>query len=534
MYKILIVDDEPIILSGIKFLVDWEKNGCTIMDTARNGKDDLEKIRQCLPDIVLCDISMPVMDGISLLQIVNDEFPSVVFLMLTNLQEFVLAKNAIRYRAVDYLVKNQLTAELLEESLAKAKKEYDTRNKLVQAEKLSYLEMKKHKELLQASCLELLFSTDASTLEVIEKVLLENKMLDRYGIIYIPFNYGSLPGCRGLTYEAKSSLTAWEKELTTHLADNLFDTKYLYIPTGQNDCLTIFVWGTKGDWERHINILASKLESASENITQIMPAVCATPCFNGAGQLSACREAYFYCVEYFYLTGNTGICRKESGDYSLHAAFEPLGLTGIGSQLEAELNSRNLTGCMLLLDRAIERILATIHQKSQAVWLCNELHRAAAKVQGLGDLTTGGYSEIKAFMTREQVILWIERLKETLTDLLWEQSSYKSLPVEKARQYVYDHVEEHISLQEVANEVSISAGYLSTLFKKQYNQSFISFINQVKVERACQLIRERKYLISEISYRLGFENAYYFAKVFRRYTGMSPSEWEKENGEEKK
>ena len=77
--------------------------------------------------------------------------------------------------------------------------------------------------------------------------------------------------------------------------------------------------------------------------------------------------------------------------------------------------------------------------------------------------------------------------------------------------------------------VNISAGYLSTLFKKQYNQSFIGFINQVKVERACELIAEKKYLISEISYRLAFENAYYFAKVFRRYTGMSPSEWEKAN-----
>ena len=49
------------------------------------------------------------------------------------------------------------------------------------------------------------------------------------------------------------------------------------------------------------------------------------------------------------------------------------------------------------------------------------------------------------------------------------------------------------------------------------------------VERACELIAEKKYLISEISYRLAFENAYYFAKVFRRYTGMSPSEWEKAN-----
>ncbi len=105
MYRILIVDDETIILSGIKFLVDWEKYDCTIADTARNGQDALEKIRLCVPDIVLCDINMPVMGGIELLRTVDAEFPSVVFIMLTNLQEFDLAKDAIRYRAVDYLTR---------------------------------------------------------------------------------------------------------------------------------------------------------------------------------------------------------------------------------------------------------------------------------------------------------------------------------------------------------------------------------------------------------------------------------------------
>lgn len=122
MYNCLIVDDETIILSGIKFLIDWEKNDCAIMDTARNGRDALEKIRSCPPDIVLCDINMPVLNGMELLKICNEEFPSIVFVMLTNLQEFDLARDAIRYRAADYLLKVQLEAPALEESLQKAKR----------------------------------------------------------------------------------------------------------------------------------------------------------------------------------------------------------------------------------------------------------------------------------------------------------------------------------------------------------------------------------------------------------------------------
>lgn len=522
MYKILIVDDETIILSGIKFLVDWEKNDCVIVDTARNGQDALEKIRIYLPDIVLCDISMPVMGGIELLQAVNGEFPSVVFIMLTNLQEFNLAADALRYQAVDYLVKNQLDAEVLENSLEKAKKESDRRNRFVQADQLDYFHVKKQKELQQNACLELLFSTDAPAFEAARKILSENRMFDGYGVIYIPFNFTTLPDCRMLTYEVQANLTAWEKELTTRLADNLFGSRFLYVETGQNSSLTIFVWGQGKDWERRVSLLASKLIAASENITQIEPAVCATPCFFGEGQMEKCREAYFGCVENFYLNEETGV----SKGLSVHFEYEPLGMTGVGSQLEAELNSRNLTGCMLLLDRAVKCVADTVHQKSQAIWLCNELYRSAAKVLDIGDGVVG-YSKIKTLITRRQVIQWIGSLKDTLSEILWQQSLLKSAPVEKARQYVLEHVEEHISLQDVADEVNISAGYLSTLFKKQYNQSFISFINQVKVERACELIAEKKYLISEISYRLGFENAYYFAKVFRRYTGMSPSEWEK-------
>ena len=82
MYKVMIVDDETIILSGIKFLVDWEKIGCVISATARNGEDALEQIRKMPPDIVLADINMPVMDGITLPSKVSQEFPILCLLCL--------------------------------------------------------------------------------------------------------------------------------------------------------------------------------------------------------------------------------------------------------------------------------------------------------------------------------------------------------------------------------------------------------------------------------------------------------------------
>ena len=88
-------------------------------------------------------------------------------------------------------------------------------------------------------------------------------------------------------------------------------------------------------------------------------------------------------------------------------------------------------------------------------------------------------------------------------------------------------MEEHIRLQEVADYAAISPAYLSSLFKKQSGQSFIDYVNQKKIEKAQQLIHEGNYRINEIAYQLSFENAYYFTKVFRKFIGTTPSNYQK-------
>ena len=120
MYQVLLVDDEPLILAGIKFMIDWQKNDCQIIGTAGNGQQALEKLRALHPDIVICDIAMPVLSGIDLLQRASEESPETVFIMLTNHQDFQLARKSLRYRSVDYLLKSDLDAETLETSLTRA------------------------------------------------------------------------------------------------------------------------------------------------------------------------------------------------------------------------------------------------------------------------------------------------------------------------------------------------------------------------------------------------------------------------------
>lgn len=145
-------------------------------------------------------------------------------------------------------------------------------------------------------------------------------------------------------------------------------------------------------------------------------------------------------------------------------------------------------------------------------------------------LSGRGPQEIERLATRGQVVRWLEQLLNELLMYLEQYSFGRSALIEKARQYVRENVEKRIMLQDVADYVCISPAYLSSLFKKLYNQNLVDYINQVKMERACQLIREGRYRIYEISYRMGFENAYYFSRVFKRHVGMTPTEYRKSCG----
>ena len=130
MYKVLLVDDERMILEGISSVVDWQRSGTELVGTARNGLEAYERIAEKQPDIVISDISMPGLDGIGLVAKTYEQFPEVRFIMLSGYKDFEYAQRAMQYGVKHYLVKpcneqqiEAAIAELLSERAAEQERE---------------------------------------------------------------------------------------------------------------------------------------------------------------------------------------------------------------------------------------------------------------------------------------------------------------------------------------------------------------------------------------------------------------------------
>ncbi len=114
MYKVVIIDDEPIIVEGISRMIPWEKFGCQIVDTANDGNEGIEVIRSIKPHIVFTDIAMPGLDGLSMLAGIKSEFSNTEISILTGFRDFEYAQKAISLGVTRFLLKPSNMKEIEE------------------------------------------------------------------------------------------------------------------------------------------------------------------------------------------------------------------------------------------------------------------------------------------------------------------------------------------------------------------------------------------------------------------------------------
>jgi two-component system response regulator YesN len=123
MCRLFIVEDEEIIREGIQKNIDWTANQIEIVGTAANGKECLEKIETCMPEVILSDIKMPFMDGMELIEQVYELYPRIKVVLLTAFDEFEYAKKALNYKVCQYLMKYEENEKILN-AVLQAGKEY--------------------------------------------------------------------------------------------------------------------------------------------------------------------------------------------------------------------------------------------------------------------------------------------------------------------------------------------------------------------------------------------------------------------------
>ena len=104
MYKVVLVDDEELIIEGMKRLVNWKELGCEIVGAAYDGDEALDIINEAEPDILITDIRMPAMDGLTMIDYVKERFPDLIIMIMSGYSDFEYAHQALEKGAACYML----------------------------------------------------------------------------------------------------------------------------------------------------------------------------------------------------------------------------------------------------------------------------------------------------------------------------------------------------------------------------------------------------------------------------------------------
>ncbi len=530
MYRIILIDDEPLILAGIASLICWEEHDCCIVGKATNGNDAIDLIMDTRPDIVITDIRMPVMNGLELIEACQKRDCEFAFIFLTNLEDFQLAKQAVHLGAIDYLVKLDLQPKALIQALERAK-EYCSRMESHHNRELYTLLLKDtQKQQEQNYFSRLLLSSPDKELPP------DAEISARY------------PGAYLILLQMKPEQILFGQTM---------DYDFQFISSQLLDIVS----GIGARYFSSHNILTPHKDT-------LLLVVCPKPESDNEKSLSDfCAKVNTAIGTYFALTALFGVSRKKSRlsmlpdafveaqsaldhcyyDSALRIAFYKNHDSRLRPPAQREFNinflKKSMSAAVLENEsqdlREIFRELSELFtqykpDKTQAVSACINIYSY------LHDLLQSESFEDNAFPysidiagqlsglgSLDDILLWLESFCEKICTLLTERKEKRSDKfVHMAKRYIHEHYTEKMTLSDIAEHLKISPGYLSTSFSNYMNRTVSDYIAEVKIEHAKELIDSGEYLIYEIANQLGFENAYYFSKVFKKVTGMSPKNYE--------
>ena len=513
VYKVLIVDDEPIILSGIKSILDWEKHGVTIQGTARNGDEAYEFIVRNHPDIVITDINMPMMDGISLLKKCNETYPEIVFIILSALEEFRLAKEALSFRAVDYLLKIELDEHMMAESIAKAKRECERRSIMYKMDSSAEADDGK----IEQYVYNLLKFRD--TMADRRMTLGSAGLLDNYAFlsVILPVDHSAMEDDFDEDMEKRYS---WEREIAEKIISPFFPRSMPVMPISTRNTYLVYFLSDFSplSWSRNITQVRERIISASKMVLNQDVSVIHSKAYQGPDHLEEARDDLEMKVARFYM------CKDD-------VEIEELHLDNTLRKIERSLRTKDKEAFEVVMNLIEERIQHTDHRRSQAVFFLEAMSYAIRSGFKGMDLENEGLRISDAMMNSSLYITTHHHTEKILSDaradilsLLTSRSSHNEI-ISKAKTYVLSHLEKQLTLAEIAENAFVSPGYLSALFKKTTGTSLVDYVNNCKIDRARELIANGTRRVDEMARAVGFENIYYFSKVFKKITGLPPTEY---------
>jgi len=526
MYTVLIVDDEMLVSIGLRNMIDWGKMGMRVVAEAQNGAAALEIYEKEKPDLILTDIKMPVMDGLQLISKIREKDKKTKIIILTCYQEFDMVHQALKLGVSDYILKLKMSTDEMETVIKRVHAELGSENLHNIEEKDSLADSRYLKGKIIR---DYVIYKNCSAAEFEKMVSGYQMRLKATGLV--------LCLMKTLNRRHDDADQGHAKSVGDTIL-NMIDELLCKYKRGEivykrdREYLVLFSFAdiiSENDARMLLYEILDRIRTIMKTYINSGVIFGISSRSDGYGALdSLLTEADEALKQGFYTRGSWHI---QYGDDSGRNTFMSL-VAGFREEIDRMQDINNeyrkeiMSGIIQL-----EGLFRAPEDEIQELFI-RWIHLAAvnSNISGvdISSLALEYAGKVRCCSTMAEAM---EVFKKYLLSVAKSQADVKlvSREISEAVGYIRNNYHLDISLQQVAGIVEISTNYLSSMFGKELNISFIDYVNQVRIDKAKELLLSTHLKTYEIARQVGFSDESYFSRIFKRITGLRPNEFKKHN-----
>lgn len=535
LYRIMLVDDEEEVRKAMIRKMEWESLGFTVIGDAENGEEALEKLEQLEPDVVMTDIRMPYMDGLTLIAKIRERYPFVKILIFSGFDDFEYAKQAIKLNVTEYILKPVNGQEL--------------------AEILKRVRVSLDEEIRQRRNINMLQESYLNSLPILRELFLNDlvrRTADMSGAAQKLREYGIdiLSARKWLTaviyteqIERTEGMALYQhQELipisVRGLVEDHVKPYYRFVVFNSADGITMIAAVDNNNTETGFVNLLNDICKESRRLLEVSITIGVGYACDTLREIGRSYQTAVDALGYRDIVGSgRTICIND---------VEPVsrGKLQLDAKGEAELTTAVKFGPPELIGDALRELAARmddakVHENQYQIYMLT-IANCLIRLMQQYDLNMGEmfaseerYADIMRGVCKketfaEELIPVACRMNEALNR---ERDNTTRKVILDAKTYIQEnYADSELSVDMLCRHLHISPAYFSTVFKKETGQTYVNYLTEVRLQKAVELLEQTDDKTYKIAEKVGYQEQNYFSYVFKKRYGISPTKYREARG----
>lgn len=526
MYKIMLADDEGIVIDSLKFIIEKNFNDICTVEAANTGRSVIELAEKFKPDIAIMDIQMPGINGIEAMKEIRKTNSSIIFIVMTAYDKFNYAKEAINLGVLEYLTKpvNQgVIIQVLKRAMDIIEEERKKRSHdLIIREKLEIVV-----PIIECDFIYAALSGEDFTREK-ENFCNLLGIKDDYGMIMVleigdSIIEGTLTNPVGISVKAQSFYPvireSLKEEFSCVVGPVMVNKIAVFLPCAKSSleyddrtCLIERARQLIRDLSKRIDV---QFKIGIGSVTPLSRLADSYKEANNAARNSKGRVAHVkdlpigceYEVDYPVETENALFERIDKGDLEgtkreANQFFD--WMIDHYSDCEMDIKLKALEFILFAEQKAFLSGGMTYYFRYRKDYLSTLIH-------------IDNYEQLRKW--------FLDKVMEACRNIIMKKEEQESGIIIKAKAFIEENYHKDISLDDISRKVDISPYYFSKLFKEETGENFIEYLTNLRIEKAKKLLMNRELSIKNICVDTGYSDPNYFSRIFKKQVGITPTEY---------